>query len=48
MAATFNTPIAGVILAVAGVVTLVVHWPGRASRDSEIPSKVQGSTTLPS
>ncbi len=40
--------IAGVILAVAGVVTLVVHWPGRASRDSEIPSKVQGSTTLPS
>jgi phosphatidylglycerol:prolipoprotein diacylglycerol transferase len=40
--------IAGVILALAGVVTLIVHWPARATRHEIGPPKVQGSTAPPS
>lgn len=45
---SIGVQIAGVALALAGVVTLIVHWPGRATRYDEDLPRVPGSTTQPS
>lgn len=40
---SMGVQIAGVTLALAGVVTLIVHWPTHATTYGEDPPKVQGS-----
>lgn len=41
---SIGVQIAGICLALAGVVTLIVHWPTRAARLGVDPPKVPGST----
>jgi len=44
---SIGVQIAGVVLAVAGVVTLIVHWPARTTHDRDASPKVQGSSAPP-